>query len=145
GQPVRAVGRDRARLGALAEQGAELCTAEAGDAAGLAKVFAGAQGAYLMIPPQVAAPDLLVASDAVSTAITEAVKVSGLSHAVVLSSIAAQHPEQTGPIVALHRFENKLKQVPGLSALFLRPAYFFENFLMMIPLVEAMGFFAGGI
>jgi uncharacterized protein YbjT (DUF2867 family) len=41
--------------------------------------------------------------------------------------------------------EEKLKQIPQLSALFLRPAYFMENFMMMIPLVQAMGFFAGGI
>jgi uncharacterized protein YbjT (DUF2867 family) len=145
GETVRAVGRDLSKLTALGDLGAELCPADAGDAAALAKVIAGARGAYLLIPPQVTAPDFVAAADLLSTAITEAVKVSGVSHVVVLSSIGAQHREKTGPIVVLHQFEEKLKRVPGLSALFLRPAYFMENFLMMIPLVESMGFFAGGI
>ena len=145
GEPVRAVARDRAKLARLAERGAELCAADAGDARAMTEALTGAWGAYLMIPPQVTAPDFLAAAGVISAAITEAVKASGLSHVVVLSSIGAEHPEKTGPIVALHEFENRLRQVPGLSALFLRPAFFLENFLMMIPLVEAMGFFAGGI
>jgi uncharacterized protein YbjT (DUF2867 family) len=145
GEKVRAVARDRSKLNALGELGAELCPADAGDAAALADVFAGAKGAYLLIPPQVTAPDFIAAADLLSTAISEAVKVSGVSHVVVLSSIGAQHREKTGPIVVLQQFEEKLKQIPGLSALLLRPAYFMENFLMMIPLVDAMGFFAGGI
>jgi uncharacterized protein YbjT (DUF2867 family) len=45
----------------------------------------------------------------------------------------------------LHAFEEKLKQVPNLNALFLRPGLFMENFLMLIPLVQSMGFLAGGI
>ena len=64
---------------------------------------------------------------------------------VLLSSIGAQQPNKTGPILALHTFEEKLKQVPNLNVLFLRPAIFMENFRMLIPLVHSMGFLAGGI
>src|SRR5258708_32499709 len=80
-----------------------------------------------------------------STAITETVGQAGISHVVLLSSIGAQHPNKTGPIQALHTFEEKLKQVPNLNALFLRPGPFMENFLLLIPLVHSMGFLAGGI
>lgn len=145
GEKVRVAGRDASKLKALAELGADAIAADFSNAAVLTKAFAGAKGAYVMIPPQVGAPDFLAASDGISSAITLAVKDSGVSHVVVLSSIAAQRAAKTGPIVALHRFEEKLQQVSQLSALFLRPAYFMENFLMMIPLVQAMGFFAGGI
>ncbi len=145
GEKVRAVGRDSSKLSALARLGADIEPINLNDSAALTNVFAGAKGAYLFIPPQIHAEDFIAAADAISTSIVNAVRDSGISHVVVLSSIGAQHPERTGPIVTLHRLEEKLKQVPQLSALFLRPAYFMENFMMMIPLVQAMGFFAGGI
>src|SRR5258705_13854634 len=80
-----------------------------------------------------------------STAITNAIKASGISHVVLLSSVGAQHEKKTGPIQGLHHFEEKLKQVPNLNALFMRPVPFMENFLMLIPLLHSMGFLAGGI
>jgi len=145
GEKVRAVGRDASKLSALARLGADVDPVDLRDSAALANAFAGAKGAYVLIPPQIHAEDFIAAAESISTAIASAVKDSGVSHVVALSSIGAQHPERTGPIVTLHRLEEKLKQVPQLSALFLRPAYFMENFMMMIPLVQAMGFFAGGI
>jgi uncharacterized protein YbjT (DUF2867 family) len=145
GEKVRAVGRDATKLSALARRGAHVHVADLNDPARLTNIFAGAKGAYLLIPPQIHAEDFIAAADSISTSITNAVRNSGVSHVVALSSIGAQHADHTGPIVVLHRLEEKLKQVPRLSALFLRPAYFMENFMMMIPLVEAMGFFAGGI
>jgi uncharacterized protein YbjT (DUF2867 family) len=64
---------------------------------------------------------------------------------VLLSSIGAQHPNKTGPIQALYMFEQKLRQVANLNVLSLRPGPFMENFLLLIPLVQSMGFLAGGI
>jgi len=145
GEKVRAVGRDVARLTPLAHLGAETVAADVYDATSLAKAFAGASAAYLMLPPRAKEPDLLESGEKMSAAITEAVKTSGASHVVLLSSIGAQHSAKTGPIVALHRFEEKLRQVPNLNAVFLRPAMFMENFLMLVGLVQSMGFLAGGI
>ncbi len=145
GEKVRAVGRDSYKLAPLTELGAETAIADVNDASALTKAFAGAQGAYLMSPPQISAADFLAAEDKISDAITEAVRVSGISHVLMLSSIGAQHEKKTGPIVPLHNFEEKLKQLPGLTALFLRPAYFMENLLMMIGLIQSMGFAAGSV
>ena len=145
GQKVRAVGRDAAKLSLLARLGADVDPVDLNDTAALTNTFRGAKGAYVLIPPQIHADDFIAAADSISTAIATALKDSRVSHVVALSSIGAQHAERTGPIVTLHRLEQKLKQVPQLSALFLRPAYFMENFMMMIPLVQAMGFLAGGI
>jgi uncharacterized protein YbjT (DUF2867 family) len=145
GEKVRVVGRDAARLAPLAQLGAEAVVADVYDSASVAKALSGATGAYLMLPPRAKEPDLLESGDRMSSAITEAVKATGLAHAVLLSSIGAQHEKKTGPIVALHRFEEKLRQVPNLNAIFLRPCIFMENFLMLIGLVQSMGFMAGGI
>src|SRR5215475_7474826 len=145
GEKTRAIGRDASKLSALARLGADVDAINLNETAALTTAFTGAKGAYVLIPPQIHAEDFIAAADSISTSIASAVRDSGVSHVVALSSIAAQHAERTGPIVTLHRLEEKLKQVPQLSALFLRPAYFMENFMMMIPLVQAMGFFAGGI
>lgn len=145
GEKVRAVGRDSGKLAQLAGLGAESVTADATDVAALTKAFEGATTAYVLLPPRAKDPELLASGDKMSTAITEAIRASGVSHVVLLSSIGAQHPNKTGPIQALHTFEEKLKQVANLNALFLRPGPFMENFLLLIPLVHSMGFLAGGI
>src|SRR5262249_5129527 len=136
GEKVRAVGRDASKLSALARLGADVDPVDLHDSAALTNALAGTKGAYVLIPPQIHAEDFVAAADSISTAIATAIKDSGVSHVVALSSIGAQHAEHTGPIVTLHRLEEKLRQVPQLSAVFLRPAYFMENFMMMIPLVH---------
>ncbi len=145
GEKVRAVGRDANKLRQLSELGAESVTADANDVAVLTKAFEGATAAYVLLPPRAKEPELLASGDKMSTAITEAIRAAGVSRVVLLSSIGAQHANKTGPIQALHTFEEKLKQVPNLNALFLRPGPFMENFLLLIPLVHSMGFLAGGI
>jgi len=80
-----------------------------------------------------------------SDAIVAALKSSGVSRIVAMSSIAAQHDAKTGPILALHDFEKKLSTLQGVNMLILRPAVFLENFLMLTGLIHSMGFLAGGI
>lgn len=145
GEKVRVLGRDETRLAPFVQLGAEAMVADVYDAASLTKAFSGAEAAYAMLPPRAQEQDLLGSGDRMSTALTEAVSASGLSRVVLLSSIGAQHSQKTGPIVALHRFEEKLRQVPNLNAVFLRPAIFMENYLMLVGLVQSMGFLAGGI
>ena len=145
GEKVRAVGREAHKLAPLGQLGAEVVTADALDVATMAKAFAGATAAYVLLPPRAKDPDLLGSGDKMSTAITEAIRTSGISHVALLSSIGAQHPNKTGPIQALHTFEEKLRALPNLNVLFLRPGPFMENFLLLIPLVQSMGFLAGGI
>lgn len=58
---------------------------------------------------------------------------------VALSSIGANLPSGTGPIVGLHDFEEMLKSIPKLSVVALRPAFFMENHLASIPLIKNAG------
>jgi uncharacterized protein YbjT (DUF2867 family) len=145
GEKVRAVGRDAAKITRMFGDGAEAFGADVNDVAALTRALNGAAAAYVMIPPQVNAPDFLEMGNRISDAITAAVKASGVGHVVLLSSIGAQHPAKTGPIVGLHRFEAKLAEVPGLNVLVLRPVFFMENFLMAIGLIHSMGFIGNGI
>jgi uncharacterized protein YbjT (DUF2867 family) len=135
GKKVRVVGRDAGRLQRFVDKGTEALTADWSDAAALTKAFSGAHAAYLMLPPAKSRED----QEQESTAIAQAVKESGLRYAVNLSSYGAQLPKGTGPVAGLHSLEQKLNAISGLNVLHLRAAYFMENNLKAIGMIQGMG------
>jgi uncharacterized protein YbjT (DUF2867 family) len=141
GEKVRVLGRDPARLERFVRQGAEAFTANVNDAAALTSAFTGAHAAYLMLPPVASREDQERQSDAIAKAVQE----SGLRYAVHLSSYGAHVPEGTGPIAGLHSSEQKLNAIRGLNVLHLRAAYFMENNLAAIGMIQRMGIFAGAL
>jgi len=137
GKKARVVGRDAGRLQRFVRQGAEAFTANVSDAAALTKAFSGASAAYLMLPPIISREDQERESDAIAKAVTE----SGLRYAVHLSSYGAQVSQGTGPVTGLHSSEQKLNAISGLNVLHLRAAYFMENNLAAIGMIQGMGIF----
>ena len=137
GKKVRVVGRDSGRLQRFVDKGAEAVTADMSDAAALTKAFSGARAAYLLLPPAKSRED----QERESTAIAQAAMESGLRYAVHLTSYGAQVPEGTGPVAGLHSSEEKLNAISGLNVLHLRAAYFMENNLAAISMIQGMGIF----
>jgi len=134
---VRVVGRDAGRLQRFVRQGAEAFTGDVSDAAALTKAFTGARAAYLLLPPITSREDQERESDAIAKAVTK----SGLRYAVYLSSYGAHVPEGTGPVTGLHSSEQKLNAIGDLHVLHLRAAYFMENNLAAISMIQEMGIF----
>src|SRR5438876_1474923 len=137
GKKVRVVGRDAGRLQRFVRQGAEAFTGDVSDAAALTKAFTGARAAYLLLPPITSREDQERESDAIAQAVTE----SGLRYVVHLSRYGAQVPDGTGPVTGLHSSEQKLNAIGGLNVLHLRAAYFMENNLAAISMIQEMGIF----
>jgi uncharacterized protein YbjT (DUF2867 family) len=137
GKKVRVVGRDAERLQRFVRKGAEAFTGDVSDSAALTKTFSGAGAAYLLLPPIVSRENQERESDAIA----KAVKESGLRYAVYLSSYGAQVPEGTGPVAGLHSAEQKLNAISGLNVLHLRAAYFMENNLAALGMIQGMGIF----
>jgi uncharacterized protein YbjT (DUF2867 family) len=137
GKKVRVVGRDAGRLQRFVRKGAEAFTGDMSDAAALTKAFKGAGAAYLLLPPITSREDQERESDAIAKAVAE----SGLPYALYLSSYGAHVPEGTGPVTGLHTAEQKLNAVGGLNVLHLRAAYFMENNLAAIGMIQGMGIF----
>ncbi len=142
-QKVRAVGRNEAHLQPFAAQGAEIFIGDVTDAAALTRALQQADAAYMMIPSNPATNDPLGHYDQVSDAIAAAVKNAGIKNVVALSSIGADKPSGTGPVVGLHNFEQKLSGIDGVNVLFLRPGYFMENTLGQAAVIRVMGAVAG--
>lgn len=136
GQKVRVLVRTEAQGEPWRHKHAEVAVVDLTDSAALAAALKGANGAYLLLPPNPTATDYLGASAAFLEKLIAGVKKSGLKKLLFLSSMGAQHPAGTGPVVALHRAE---KALSGLlpSVTFLRPGYFLENWgASLLPALE---------
>jgi uncharacterized protein YbjT (DUF2867 family) len=145
GEKVRVVGRSTARLQPYLHKGAEAFIGDVTDAESLSRAFRDARAAFLLMPPGITSQDYRADQELESDAISAAVRDSGLHYAVHLSSIGAQAPTGTGPISGLHRAELKLNAVDKLNVLHLRPAYFFENHLSAISMIQMMGMYGGAM
>ncbi len=143
GLQVRAIGRSADRLRELMDQGAEPWVGSVSDAEFLAGAFAGADAAFVMVPPSYAEPSFLAHQRGIVDAYAEALRKSGHSRAVTLSSVGAERESGTGPIVTLHRLERQLDAIPSLSVLHLRAAFFLENHLHNLGLIRHQGINGG--
>ncbi len=145
GEKVRVVGRDAKRLERFANKGAEPFVADETDAGSLTKAFSGAKAVYALIPPNITSPDVRAYQEQVSDDLAAAITKSGVKHAVVLSSVGADKPDRTGPVVGLHTLEKKLDAIAGLNALYLRAGYFMENILAQVGVIQSFGIVAGPV
>ena len=145
GQKVRVVGRSAERLQPLAAEGAEIFVGDATDGPALTRAFKGAESAYVMVPPNPSSSDFRAFQDRVSDAIAAAVQNSGIKNVVSLSSIGADKPSGTGPVVGLYNLEQKLNSIDRVNVLHLRAGYFMENTLAQVAVIRMVGSVSGPI
>jgi NAD(P)H dehydrogenase (quinone) len=119
-------------------RGAKIAVASLGDSAALQAVLTGAEGAFLLIPPIYGVDEMLREQAKVVDAVAKAVAASGVAHVVLLSSVAAQHAEGTGPIKTLHYAELALKKVAKTLTV-LRPSFFLENWAPSLSAAQKDG------
>lgn len=144
-EKVRAIGRDANRLAPLVQKGAEAFVADVTDAGAMTQAFTGIKAVYVMIPPNLAAPDVRAYQEQVSDALARATEKAGVEYAVLLSGVGADKAEKTGPVVGLHNFEEKLNGIAKLKALHLRAGYFMENLLPQVNIIKSFGMMAGPV
>ena len=145
GEKVRVVGRDAKKLEPFVQKGAEAFVGNVDDAASMTKAFEGAAAVYILVPEDTSQQDLRAYQERVSDSYAAAIANARVPYVVALSSIGAQQPEKTGPIVGLHNMEQKLNRIAGVNVLYLRPGYFMENLLMSIAPLRTMGTLPGGL
>ena len=136
GETVRVIGRSAERLENLGRMGAQTAAGDQGDAAFLTKAFDGADAVYLLIPPKFDAADFRRYYNEIGDAAVKAIRASGVKKAVFLSSLGADKPAGTGPVIGLHDVEKKLGVLADIDIVFLRPGYFMENTLGNMELIR---------
>lgn len=138
GKRVRVLARDEAKGARFAAKGAEVRAARLDDTRSLTEALRGAEGAYLLLPPDYATDAYLASRRRFVDAYLEAIPASGVKHVVFLSSIGAQHAAGTGPIRALHDAEERLGAL-ATPITWVRAAYFLENWASVTPVAKKDG------
>jgi uncharacterized protein YbjT (DUF2867 family) len=145
GEKVRVIGRDASRLTGLVKKGAEAAVADVTDAEALSVAFQGARAVYGLVPPNPSVADVRGFEEGVSDALASALKQASITHAVILSSMGADKPAGTGPVVGLHNLEEKLNRIEGLNAVYLRAGYLMENTLPQLDVIRNFGMMGGPV
>ena len=136
---VRVLVRKDAEAAPWTARGAEAAVVDLRDALALAGALRGAQGAYLLIPPNFTAPNYRAFQTDVTRSLAAAAAESRIPHVVFLSAFAAHHPSGSGPLAGLHDAERIVGAVPGLRLSSIRAGYFYENLLPVLDVVKGAG------
>jgi NAD(P)H dehydrogenase (quinone) len=125
GQPVRAVVRDATKGQSWAARGCEIAQADIADANAFAAAFTGAEGVFILVPPNFdPSPDFAEAR-AIAATLRSAIQAAGPDRIVYLSTIGAQ--ANLPNLLTQHSLiEQSLRELPH-AITFLRPAWFMEN------------------
>jgi uncharacterized protein YbjT (DUF2867 family) len=138
GHDVTVITSNSARVKDIEALGAKAQVGAVEDVAFLEKAFAGADIVYTMTPPSNSAKDLKAHLAQVGKNYAAAISANNIKYVVNLSSMGAHLSAGVGPVSGLHGGEQALNAVPGINVRHLRPAYYYYNFLSMIPLVKHM-------
>ncbi len=144
-EKVRVVGRDAGKLKPFTDRGAEAVVGDLRDPGFVVKAFTGADAVYALIPPDFGTEDFRAYQGRITENMAAAIERTGVRHVVNLSSQGGDRAEGTGPIVGLHKMEERLSALSGVNVLHLRAAYFMENLLMSISLIKRSGIMGSAI
>jgi uncharacterized protein YbjT (DUF2867 family) len=126
GKRVRVVVRNPDKGLSWKARGADVAVADVDDAAALASALRGAEGAYVIVPRNFGAVDVLESRERCIESLVRAVNQSGITNVVFMSSVGAQHRDGTGLIKSLHYAEQRFAEVKA-DIVFLRGSFFIEN------------------
>jgi len=124
-QPVRAVVRDAGKSQVWADRGCEIALANIEDAASLTNAFRGAEGIFVLVPPNFDPAPEFPEARAIAAALRTALEAARPARVVYLSTIGAQ-ASQLNLLTQHTIIEATIKDLP-MPITFLRPAWFMEN------------------
>jgi uncharacterized protein YbjT (DUF2867 family) len=139
GDKVRLVARSIDRLRPFVGKQAEAFAGDAMNTEFLVKAFTGADAVFTMLPKNIKAEDGIAYADKIGMSIARALTLAKVKYVVNLSSVGAELPYGTGPVIGLHRQEERLNRISGINVLHLRAAFFMENLLMNVDMIKSRG------
>ncbi|MDR5856129.1 NmrA family NAD(P)-binding protein [Caballeronia sp. LZ062] len=125
GQTVRAVVRDATKGKPWAARGCQVANARMNDADALTQAFEGADGVFILLPPQFDPMPGFPEAREVIDAILSAVKRGRPRKIVCLSTIGAQATETN--LLTQHTMLQEALTAQPIPVTFLRPGWFMEN------------------
>lgn len=125
GKQVRAVVRDTTRSASWADRGCEIAAADIGDPGALAKAFAGADGVFVLVPPNFDPVAGFPEARATAAVLRAALEEAHPRCVVYLSTIGAQAIEAN--LLSQHTIIERVLGDVAIPITFLRPGWFMEN------------------
>src|ERR1700743_493890 len=131
GKQVRALVRNREKAAKWADQGVELVDGDWNDAAAIAAVLKGVEGAFVMLPAVwTPSPDFREAKGVIATYVEALTRVVP-PRVVALSSMGAHRTSGVGMITALSLLEQGFRSLPS-PVVFVRAGGFLDNFFFRL-------------
>ena len=143
GRAVRVL-EHRRKLDGLGKQGAEVVTGDAVDPGDLGRLLEGAEAALVLLPEDLADPRFVANRSRMTDAIATALAGSGVGQVVLLSTVGAGLADAFGPPAGLRELEQRLSRL-DLDLLVLRSAFYMENLLAALPLIQSQNVNGGAI
>lgn len=138
GEQIRAIVRNPEKAARWRDRGAEVAVADVDDPNALASAFEGADGVFVMVPPNFAPaagfPETRKTLASYRAALAEVLP----KKAVYLSSIGAEQTSGLGLITSSHLLEQTLGDLPIAHA-FLRAGWFMENHAWDVTTAQSEG------
>lgn len=138
GVEVTVLARNPKKVEHLAARGVRVVTGDQLDTGSIDEAAKGADALFWLSGVAVNVPNVRAAYNQFAEACAGALKRNPNMRAVHLSSVGAQHPEGTGPILGLHDGEKKVNAA-GANVVHLRSNYFMENVLESLPMILSDG------
>lgn len=139
GHQVTLVARHTEKLDRFRGNNAHIITGDVMDADTLTNAFSHADSAFLILPDNVKAENTRAYQRQVTGNFIEAIEKSGIKYIVNMSSVGSHMHEGNGIMGGTAEQEVRLNQLTGVNVLHIRSAYFMENFLRTVGLVQKMG------
>lgn len=139
GHRVTVIARHAERLERFRSMGAEIIAGDVTDVEILTSVFRNADSAFVLMVDNVKAENTRAYQRQVTSKLIEAIERSGIKHIVNMSSVGSHMHEGNGIMGGTAEQEVRLNQLNDVNVLHIRSAYFMENFLRTIPVVQKMG------
>jgi uncharacterized protein YbjT (DUF2867 family) len=125
GEPVRAIVRDARKGAAWADRGCEVALAEIEDTGALASAFKGAEGVFILVPPNFDPEPGFPEAQAIGASLHSALEKSRPARVVHLSTIGGQVARPN--LLSQHHIIEQALGTLAIPIAFLRPGWFMEN------------------
>jgi uncharacterized protein YbjT (DUF2867 family) len=138
GKPVKGVIRNPEKANALKQKGIEVAIADAFDEKALQIAFEGGEAVLLLTPDMEKSNDLIGDTKNILRNYRHAVLKAGIRKIVGISSMGAHLKGEIGNLKMSHLLEHTFAD-SELQQIFVRPAYYYSNWLDMIDSVKESG------
>jgi uncharacterized protein YbjT (DUF2867 family) len=138
GESVKGIIRDEKKAAELTKRGAAVATANANDLPALVAGFQDGSTLFALTPESGHERNIIGETTDILENYRKALANSPIKKVVGLSSIGAQYETGTGNLVMSYLLEHAFTGMP-IKQIFVRPAYYFSNWMMYIGTVMEKG------